>query len=82
MLRHWSQFVPNMSTDVRGHEDLHHHHHNRFCCFVLTMHQYIVLTMHQYAVKKFITAVVFPEHVVNFHFIVCVLFILHGWYAC
>ena len=25
MLRHWSQFVPNMSTDVRGHEALHHH---------------------------------------------------------
>ena len=27
MLRHWSQFVPYMSTDVRGHESLHHHHH-------------------------------------------------------
>ena len=26
MLRHWSQFVPNMSTDIRGHEALHHHH--------------------------------------------------------
>ena len=25
MLRHWSQFVPNMSTDIRGHEALHHH---------------------------------------------------------
>ena len=24
MLRHWSQFVPNMSTDIRGHEGLHH----------------------------------------------------------
>ena len=24
---HWSQFVPNMSTDIRGHEALHHHHH-------------------------------------------------------
>ena len=24
MLRHWSQFVPNMSTDIRGHEALHH----------------------------------------------------------
>ena len=23
--RHWSQFVPNMSTDIRGHEALHHH---------------------------------------------------------
>ena len=22
MLRHWSQFVPNMSTDIRGHEAL------------------------------------------------------------
>ena len=27
MLRHWSQFVPNMSTDIQGHEALHHHHH-------------------------------------------------------
>ena len=27
MLRHWSQFVPNMSTDIRGHEALHHRHH-------------------------------------------------------
>ena len=26
MLRHWSQFVPNISTDIRGHEALHHHH--------------------------------------------------------
>ena len=26
MLRHWSQFVPNMSTDIRGHEAPHHHH--------------------------------------------------------
>ena len=26
MLRHWSQFVPNMSTDIRGHEALHHPH--------------------------------------------------------
>ena len=25
MLRHWSQFVPNMSFDIRGHEALHHH---------------------------------------------------------
>ena len=25
MLRHWSQFVPNMSTDIRGHEALQHH---------------------------------------------------------
>ena len=24
MLRHWSQFVPQMSTDIRGHEALHH----------------------------------------------------------
>ena len=24
-LRHWSQFVPNMSTDIRRHEALHHH---------------------------------------------------------
>ena len=22
MFRHWSQFVPNMSTDIRGHEGL------------------------------------------------------------
>ena len=25
VLRHWSQFVPNMSTDIRGQEALHHH---------------------------------------------------------
>ena len=25
MLRHWSQFVSNMSTGIRGHETLHHH---------------------------------------------------------
>ena len=25
MLRHWSQFVPNMSTDIRGHEAPLHH---------------------------------------------------------
>ena len=29
MLRHWSQFVPNMSTDIRGHEALHHHHQTK-----------------------------------------------------
>ena len=29
VLRHWSQFVPNMSTDIRAaHEALHHHHHD------------------------------------------------------
>ena len=27
MLRHWSQFVTNMSTNIRGYEALHHHHH-------------------------------------------------------
>ena len=27
MLRHWSQFVPKMSTDIRGREALHHHQH-------------------------------------------------------
>ena len=27
MLTHWSQFVPNMSTNIRGHEALRHHHH-------------------------------------------------------
>jgi len=26
MLRHWSQFVPNMSTDIRGHKALHRQH--------------------------------------------------------
>ena len=25
--KHWSQFVPNMSTDIRGHEALQHHQH-------------------------------------------------------
>ena len=27
MLRHWSQFAPNMSTDIRGYEALSHHCH-------------------------------------------------------
>ena len=26
MHTHWSQFVPHMSTDIRGQEALHHHH--------------------------------------------------------
>ena len=26
MLRYWPQFVPNMSTDIRGHKALHNHH--------------------------------------------------------
>ena len=26
MRMHWSQFVPNMSTDIRGHEAPLHHH--------------------------------------------------------
>ena len=25
VLRHWSQFVPNMLTDIRAHEALHYH---------------------------------------------------------
>ena len=25
MLTHWSQFIPNMSTDIRGHKALLHH---------------------------------------------------------
>ena len=25
VLRHWSQFVSNMSSDIRGHKALHHH---------------------------------------------------------
>ena len=28
VLWHWSQFVPKMSTDIRGHDALHHHHHD------------------------------------------------------
>ena len=27
MFTHWSQLVPNVSTDIRGHEALLHHHH-------------------------------------------------------
>ena len=27
VLRHWSQFVPYMSTDIRSHEAVHYHHH-------------------------------------------------------
>ena len=26
MLTHWSQLVPNVLTDIRGHEALLHHH--------------------------------------------------------
>jgi len=33
VLRHWSQFVPNMSTDIRGHEALLHHY---YCMFTLS----------------------------------------------
>ena len=34
MLRHCSQFVPNMSTDIRGHEALHHRHHHHTESFI------------------------------------------------
>ena len=30
MLTHWSRIVPNMSTDIRGHEALRHHHHHHY----------------------------------------------------
>ena len=30
MLGHWSQFVSNLSTDIRGHESLHHHQQQEF----------------------------------------------------
>ena len=30
VLWRWSQFVPNMSTNICGHEALHHHHHQMF----------------------------------------------------
>ena len=30
MLTHWSQFAPNMSSDIRGLEALHHRHHHIF----------------------------------------------------
>ena len=33
VLRHWSQFVPNMSTDIREHEALLHHY---YCMFTLS----------------------------------------------
>ena len=29
MLKHWSQFIPNMSTAIRGHEALHHQQQTR-----------------------------------------------------
>ena len=28
MHTHWSQFVPNMSSDIRRHAPLHYHHHH------------------------------------------------------
>ena len=31
MLQHWSQFVPNISTHIKGQESLHHHHHQKVC---------------------------------------------------
>ena len=33
--QHWSQFAPNMSTYIRGHEALHHHHFSRWPRFML-----------------------------------------------
>ena len=30
LLRHWSQFVPNVSTDIGGHEAQHHYHHGQY----------------------------------------------------
>ena len=38
-LRHWSQFVTNMSTDIRGHEALHHQWYHR----QLNVEAYLVL---------------------------------------
>ena len=32
ILRHWWQFVPNLSTDIRGHEALHHLHYGACEC--------------------------------------------------
>ena len=32
MHTHWSQFVPNMSSDIQGHEALHHHRHDCLLC--------------------------------------------------
>ena len=39
VLRHWSQFVPNMSTDIRGHEALLHLWMSIYFCWSLyTLH--------------------------------------------
>ena len=35
VLRHWSQFVLDMSTDIQGWEALHHHHHHHHQMFSL-----------------------------------------------
>ena len=37
MLTRWSQFVPNMPADIRGHEALHHHHHHHQGLDLLTV---------------------------------------------
>jgi len=42
VLRHWSQFVPNMSTDIRGHEALHHH----LSCIWIFIH-FTLLAVHK-----------------------------------
>ena len=75
MLRHWSQFVPNMSSDIRGHEALHHHHHHhhlhthspphiyvlRFLWTLCTMFTSLVsATFHDHIFRKCVP--VFSQH--------------------
>ena len=38
MLRHWSQFVPNMSTDIRGHQHIKQSRHLILHCAVIRSH--------------------------------------------
>ena len=47
MLGHWSQFVPNMSSDIRGREVLHHHHRSDTTDFQPYTGWYFVLTIIQ-----------------------------------
>ena len=57
VLRHWSQFVPNMSTDIWGHEALHHHHHHHSAslCFqacTLVTNNWMTNCCHLFAVTQ------------------------------
>ena len=63
MLRHWSQFVPNMSTDIRGHEALHHRHHYHQLCSPVCMNMRRSSTFTPRNVNPFIPTVPYSGRV-------------------